>query len=79
MPEKLGGDKFIYHELSKVSEFSSIWTSNMIYGSFESMTTMSVVGEQEAFAPEGKAGGEMLEGGGHWQPIENLVWMVMIL
>ena len=34
--------------------------------------TVSVVGEEKALAPEGKAGGEMLKRGGDWQSVEDL-------
>ena len=37
---------------------------------------MSVVGEEKALAPEGKAGGEMLKRGGDWQSVEDLAIII---
>ena len=37
---------------------------------------MSVVGEEKALAPEGKAGGEMLKRGGDWQSVEDLAMVI---
>ena len=37
---------------------------------------MSVVGEEKALAPKGKAGGEMLKRGGDWQSVEDLAIII---
>ena len=40
------------------------------------MFTVSVVGEEKALAPKGKAGGEMLKRGGDWQSVEDLAIII---